>query len=136
MSPKYIHHLLAVRWTAPGGADYFGGFAEISRPHDRRRYEGELLRVLAAEIIEAVYGAARNAKRLSWPNLDGRAVNRPCEDAFDTIDNLLVSVILVGRRSQLLPNWDAKLKNGRAPLRISACNKKPDAYRANADGFF
>src|SRR5437762_7097516 len=47
MSPKYIHHLLAVRRTSSGGAHYFRGFSEIRWAHDRGAYDGELLHVLA-----------------------------------------------------------------------------------------
>src|SRR5215472_1443545 len=136
MSPKYIHHLLAVWRTSSGGADYFRGFAEVRGPHDRRRNDGELFHVLAAEIVEAVYRAARDTKRLPGTNLDGCAVNRPCKDALDTIDNLLVSVVLVCRGGQLLPDWYAKLKYGCATVRMFTRNEEPDTEPTNLDGFF
>jgi hypothetical protein len=44
-------------------------------------------------------GAPRLAgcKRMPGTNLDGRTVNRPGKDALDTVEDLLVDIILVGR---------------------------------------
>src|SRR5690348_15665895 len=59
VSPKHINHLLAVRRTSGGGADYFCSFSEIRWSHDRWRYNGELIDILVTEIIEAVHAPRR-----------------------------------------------------------------------------
>ena len=105
MSPKHIHHLLAVRWTSCGGADYFCSFSEIRWSHDRWRYNGELFDILVTEIIEAVHRTSRDTQGLPRTNLDWRVINRPGQHTLDTIKNLLVGVILVRRGGQLLPRW-------------------------------
>ena len=86
-------------------------FAEICGTHYRRGYDGELFRVLAAEVIKAVHHASGDAQHLTGADLDGRAVNRPGQDALDTVENLLVGVVLVGRRCKLLPGRDKNLKH-------------------------
>ena len=136
MSPKYLDHFLAVGRASCRDTDHFGRFAKVRRPHDRRRYDRELFHVIAAEIVEAVYRAARDTKRLPRTNLDGCPVNRPGKDAFDTIDNLLVSVVFVGRGGQHLPDWDAKLKHGCTAEGIFTGNEEADTYWTNLDGFF
>ena len=136
MTPEDVHHLRAVGLAASGGTDYFGSFAEVRRAHYRRRYDGQLLHIRVAEVIEAMQRTSGDAQRLSWTNLDGRAVNRPGKDAFDTIEDLLVSVVLVGRRRQLVPDGDENLEHGRAAVGIIASEEEPDPYRANLDGLF
>jgi len=59
--------------------------------------------------IEAVHSASGDAQRLPRTNLDGPAVNRPGKDALDAVEDLLVGVVLVGRRRQLLPDGDENL---------------------------
>ena len=44
-------------------------------------------------------------------DLDRPAVNCPGEDALDTVENLLVGVVLVGRCRQLLPGRDENLED-------------------------
>jgi hypothetical protein len=105
VSPKHIHHLLAVRRTSCGGADYFRSFSEIRWSHDHWRYNGELFDILVTEIIEAVHRASRDTQGPSRTNLDWRAINRPGQHTLNTIKNLLVGVILVRRGGQLLPRW-------------------------------
>jgi hypothetical protein len=136
MPPKDVHHLLAVGWTSSGDVDDGGGFPEVCRAHDRRRYHGKLFHILAAEVVKAVYRAARNAERLSWSYLDGRSLNRPCQDAFDPIDDFLVSVIAMGGRGQLLPGRNSKLEYGCAAARIFAGNEEADTERTYRDCFF
>src|SRR5512139_3050000 len=111
MTPEDVHHLRAVGRAAAGGTDYFGSFAEVRGAHYRRGYDGELFHILAAEVVEAVYRTSGNAQRLPGTNLDGRAVDRPGQDALDAVEDLLVGVVLVGRRRQLLPNGDENRKH-------------------------
>jgi len=106
MTPEDVHHLRAVGRAAVGGTDYFGGFAEVRGAHYRRPYDGELSHIRAAEVIKAVHRASGDAQRLAGTNLDGRAVHRPGKDALDTVEDLLVGVVLVGRRRELLPDGD------------------------------
>ena len=77
MTAEDVHHFRAIGQCTCGGVDYFGGFSEISGAHVRRGYDGELLHILGAEIVEAVHRASGDAQRLPGTNLDGRAVNRP-----------------------------------------------------------
>jgi hypothetical protein len=98
MPPEDIHHLRTVGRAALGSTDYFGSFAEVSRTHYRGGYDDELFYIFAAEVIEAVNRASADTDRLPRANLDGCAVNRPGKDTLDTVDDLLVSVIPVGRR--------------------------------------
>src|SRR6266849_10114344 len=90
MTAEDVHHFRAIRRTASGGADYFGGLAEVRRPHDRRGYDGELFHILVAEIVEAVHRASGDTQRLPGTNLDGRAVNRPRKNSIDTIKDFFV----------------------------------------------
>ena len=69
MTAEDVHHFRAIRRTASGGADYFGGLAEVRRPHDRRGYDGELFHILVAEIIEAVHRSSGDAQRLPGTNI-------------------------------------------------------------------
>jgi hypothetical protein len=57
------------------------------------------------------HGASGDAQRLPGTNLDGRAVNRPGKDALDTVEDILVGVVLVGRRHQLLPDRNDSLEH-------------------------
>ena len=136
MTPENIRHLRAVGRPPGGGIDYFSSFAEVRGPHDRRGYEGELFRILAAEVIETVHRPSWDAQRLPRTNLDGRPVNRPGKDTFDTVQDLLVRVVLVGRCRQLLPGGDENLEHRRAAVGIIGCDKEPDAQRTNLDGLF
>jgi hypothetical protein len=114
-----LHHLGTVGRTAGGGTNYFGRFAEVGRAHYRRGYDGELLRVLAAEAVKTVHRASGDAQRLSGTDLDWLAVNRPGKDAGDTVQHLLVCVVLVRRRRQLLPGGDEYFKYRNAALESS-----------------
>lgn len=109
VAPHDVHHLRAVGRT--GRVDHFGGFAEVCRPHYSRGYDDELFDILAAEVIEAMHSASGDAQRLPRTNLYGNAVNCPGKDPLNTVEDLLVSVVLVGRRRQLLPKGDAKLEH-------------------------
>ena len=119
MSAEDVNHFREIGRAAGGGVDYFGGFAEVRGTHYRRGYDGELFHILAAEVIEAVHSASGNAQRLPGTNLDGRAVNRPSKDALDTIEDLLVSIVLVGRRRQLLPDRTRTSNTETLPLESS-----------------
>src|SRR5438045_8861453 len=116
MTAEDVHHLLAVRRAAGGCTDYFGSFAEVCGPHNRGGYDSELFHILAAEIIEAMHRTSGDAQRLPRTNLDGRAVNRPGKDALNTIERLLVGVVLVGRRCQLLPGGNPNLAHRYAAI--------------------
>jgi hypothetical protein len=50
--------------------------------HYRRGYDGELFRIIAAEVIEAVHHTSGDAQCLPGANLDGRSVNGPGKDAL------------------------------------------------------
>src|SRR5512143_1554589 len=135
MPPEDIHHLRTVGRAAPGGTDYFGSFAEVRGAHYRRGYDSELFHILAAEVVETVYRASGDAQRLSGTNFDGRAVHRPGEDALDTVEDLLVGVVLVGRRRQLLPDGNENLEHRHAAVGIISGEEKPNPQRTNPDGF-
>src|SRR5215471_5977999 len=134
MTAEDVHHFRAIRWATGGSVDYFGGLAEVCGPHDRRGYDGELFHILVAEIVEAVHRASGDAQRLPGTNLDERAVNRPGKDALDTIDDLLVGIVLVGRRCQLLSDGDENLKHRHAAVGIIAREEEPDPQWTNLDG--
>jgi hypothetical protein len=119
MAPENVHHLRAVGWAASGGTNDFGRFAEVRGAHYRRGYDGELFHILVAEVIETVNRASGDAQRLPGTNLDGRAVNRPGKDALDTVEDLLVGVVLVGRRCQLLPDGNRTSNTDALPLESS-----------------
>jgi hypothetical protein len=111
MTPEDVHHLREVGRAAGGGTDYFSNFAEVRGAHYRRGYDSELFRIRAAQVLEAVHRASGNSQRLTGTNLDGRAVNRPGKEALDTIQHLLVGVVLVGWRRQFLPGGDENLEH-------------------------
>ena len=71
MTPEDVHHPLAVGRPAGGGTDEFSRFAEICGTHYRRGYDGELFRVLAAEVIKAVHHAPGDAQHLTGPTSIG-----------------------------------------------------------------
>jgi hypothetical protein len=60
VTPEDFRHLLAVRWAA-SGANQFSRFAEVRGTHDCRGYNGKLLHILTAEVIEAVHRATWDA---------------------------------------------------------------------------
>src|SRR5512141_2403753 len=136
MTPEDLRHLRAVGRAAGGGIDYFGSLAEVRGAHYRGGYDGELFHILAAEVVEAVHRASGDAKCLSGTNLDGLAINRPCKDALDAVEGLLVGVVLVGRRRQLLPGGDENLEYGHVAVGIIAREEEPDPQRTNLDGLF
>src|SRR5215467_10118796 len=131
MTAKDLCHLRPVGGAAGGLVDYFGGFSEVRRAHNRRRYDGQLLDVLVAEIIEAMYRTSRDAQRLPRTNLDGRAVHRPSKDTLDTVEHLLVGVVLMGRCRQLLPDGDEKLEHGDAAVGVITGEKESNPYLTN-----
>jgi hypothetical protein len=98
MTAEDVYHFRAIGRASGGIGDYFSGFSEVRGAHYRRGYDGELFHILVAEIIEAVHRASGDAQRLPGTNLNGRAVNRPGKDALNTVEDLLVGVVLVGRR--------------------------------------
>ena len=126
MPPEDVHHFRAVGRAPADGTDYLGSFAEVRGAHYRRGYDGELLHILAAKVIETVHHASGDTQRLAGTNLDGRAVNRPGKNALDTVEDLLVGIVLVGRRRQLLSNGDENLEYGHAAVGIIAREEEPD----------
>jgi len=111
MTPEDIYHLHRVGRAALGSTDYFGSFTEVRGAHYRWGYDDKLFYILATEIIETVNRTSGDTQRLTWTHLDRRAVNRPGKDTLDTIEDLLVGVILVGRRHQLLTCGDEKFEH-------------------------
>ena len=136
MTTEDVDHFRAIGRTTGGIGDYFGGFSEVRGAHYRRGYDGELFHILAAEIVEAVHGASGNAQHLSGTNLDGCAVYRPGKHALDAVEDLLVGVVLMGRRRQLLPDRDENLEHRDASAGIIAGKQKSDPERTNLDGLF
>jgi hypothetical protein len=126
MTAEDINHFRAIGRAAGGGGDYFGGFSEVCGAHYRRGYDGELFHILVAEIIEAVHRASGDAQRLPRTNLEGRAVNRPGKDTLDTVKDLLVRIVFVGRRCQLLPDRDENLKHRNVSIGIITSEEKSD----------
>jgi hypothetical protein len=61
MTLEDIHHLRTVDRAAGCGNDYFGSLAEVRRSHDGRAYDSQLFHILAAEIVEPMHCATRNA---------------------------------------------------------------------------
>ncbi len=118
MTAEDINHFRAIG-RAAGGGDYFGGFSEVCGAHYRRGYDGELFHILVAEIIEAVHRASRDAQRLPGTNLDGRAVNRPGKDTLDTVENLLVGIVLVAGAASFCPNGTRTSNTETLPLESS-----------------
>src|SRR5438128_7954759 len=102
-----------------------------TRPHDRRRYDGELFHILVAKIVEAGHRASGDAQRLPGTNRDGRAVNRPGKDAVDAIEDFLAGIVLMGRHCQLLPDRDETVyatdECGNWPARAATSVFVPDS---------
>jgi len=126
MTPEDLDHLPDVGRTTGSGAYYFSSLTEVGGAHNRRAYGDKLFRILAAEVIEAVHRASLYAERLAWTDGDGFAINRPGHDTFNAVENLLVSIVLVGRRRHLLPRGDEKFEHGYAAIRVMAREKEPD----------
>ncbi len=81
MAAKNIRHFHAIGRAATGPGDYFSGFAEVRRAHDRGGYDAKLFHILGAEVVEAVHRASGDAQRLPRTNMDGRVVYRPGKHA-------------------------------------------------------
>ena len=108
MTRENLRHLRAVGRAAAGHSVYLGSFADVRGDHYRRAYDGELFRIRVTEVIKAVHRASRDAQRLPGTNLDRRAVDRPCQDARDSLEDLLIAVVLVDScRDRLV--WDASV---------------------------
>jgi len=136
MTPEDLHHFRAIGRPAGGGTDYFGSFTEVRWAHYRRGYDGELFRIIAAEVIESVHRTSGDAQRLPGANLDRRSVNGPGKDALDAVENLLVSIVLVGRCRQLLPGGDENFEHRSAAVGIIAREEETNPYRTNLDALF
>ena len=126
MTPDDVSHLRAVGWAAGSRTDHFGSLAKVRGAHYRGRYDDKLFHILATEVIEAMHRASRDTQGLTGTNLDGHAINRPREDARDTVKDLLVGVVLVGRCRQLLPDGDEKLEHRHAAFGIIAREEEPN----------
>ena len=108
---------------------------EVLRPDRRRGDDAEDLRLLGPEIVEPVHRAARNAQRLSGPDLDRVAVHRPRQHAGDAVDRLLVVVVAVGRRHQALRRADGELEGGNAAGGLIRGDQEADRQRPEVDAF-
>src|SRR5271167_2842407 len=126
MTAEDVHHFCAIGRPAGGGGEYFSGFSEVRGAHYRRAYNGELYHILFPEIIEAVHRASGDAQRLPGTNLDGRAINCPGKDALDTVENLLVGIVLVGRCRKLLSDRDENLEHRDAAAGIITGEQESD----------
>ena len=63
------------------------------------RDERERLGVDVARVVELMDGAAGDAQRLSGPDVDRSALDRPGQDALEPVDRLLVAVVAVPGRA-------------------------------------
>jgi hypothetical protein len=72
-------------------------------------------------------GAARNAQRLSWADVEALSVDGPGQDAFDAVDRLLVVIVAVCRRRQALGSGDAAFKDRDAPTGVRSGDQERTA---------
>src|SRR4030095_14817860 len=95
--------------------------------------EAERLHVLAAVVVESVNGAARNAERLSRPDVDGCPVNSPRQHTGDPVDRLLVMVVAVRGSRQALGGRDRELKGRDAAGRVVSADQEAHGERPEMD---
>ena len=102
---------------------------KYARAHDRWSYDGELFHILAAQVIEAVHRASRDAQRLRGTDLNRRAVNRPCKDALNTVQDLLVGIVLDGPAPySFCPTGTRTSNTDTLPLESSPVRRKRHPY--------
>ena len=70
MAAHNFHHLYSVRRAASRRLDHLGGLSKILRANRGRRDQTERRRVLLSIVVKPVNDAARNAERLSRPDVD------------------------------------------------------------------
>src|SRR5690349_340587 len=75
-----------------------------------------------------------DAEHLIRADVDGRAVHRPGEQAFEAVDRLLVAVVAVGG-SDLHAGRHVELEHGDRPAGLLAFDQEPDRQRADLDLF-
>ena len=87
--------LTALAIVSPGvlGPDYFRELAAV---------------VHVAVVVEAVGSAARDADRVSWSDVVGRALDREGHHAAEAVDRFLVRVVAMGDR-QLRTGWNVRV---------------------------
>ena len=134
MTAHDLRHPGAVRRPAGRCVDHLGGVAEILWPDRGRRDQAEHLHVLAAVVVEAVNGAARNAERLSRPDVEALAVHSPGQHPFDAVDRFFVVFVAVRRRRQTLRGRDRQLEQGDAPTRVVSRDQEAHTERPEMDG--
>ena len=124
MAAHNFYHLYAVRRAASRRVDHLGGLSEILRANRGRRDQTERRRVLLSIVVKPVNDAARNAERLSRPDVDLLPVHGPGQHSSNAVDRLFVMVMAVGRSRQALRAWNYDLKCRDVSARILAGNQK------------
>lgn len=127
MPPKDVHHLRPVRGATGGRPDDLGRFTEVCRPHDGRSYEGELFRIPGPIIVEAVHRPSLDTECLPGANLDWVSVYRPGENTLNSVEDLLVGIVLVVRCRLFLPGRNENLEHRRVTVGIITGEEKPDS---------
>ena len=94
------------------------------RANRGRRDQTERRRVLLSIVVKPVNDAARNAERLSRPDVDLLPVHGPGQHSFNAVDRLFVMVMAVGRSRQALRAWNYDLKCRDVAARILSGNQK------------
>src|SRR5271157_3357405 len=128
-----LHHLCAVRWTTCRRVDHLGRLAEILRTYRSWRNYTERLHVLACLVIEPMNGAARNAERLSRPDIDLFSIDSPSQHSVDAVDRLLVMVVAVRWHRYALRTRDHELKDRDAATRVISGKQEAHRERPEAD---
>jgi hypothetical protein len=90
--------------------------------------------VEAAWIMHAINGAAGNAERLSRPDVDGRPVDGPGQNAGDAVDRLFVMVVAVRGSRQVLRGRDQELEGCDAASRVVSREQEAHGERSEAEG--
>src|SRR5258708_8387358 len=120
MAAHDFGHLDSVRWPTGRRLHHLGCLAEILRTDRGWCDHAESLHVLAAVVVEAVNGAARNAEGLSRPDVDRFAVDGPGRHALEAVDRLFVMIVAVRRSRQTLRAGDREFEDGDAACRLLA----------------
>ena len=108
--------------------------AEVVRAEDAGGDDRECLRVDIAGVVELVDGATGNAERLARADVDRRALDRPGQDALESVDRLLVAVVAVSGRD-LSAGRNVELEDGDRASGLLGLDQEPDRQLADIDLF-
>ena len=134
MAAHDLRQFRPVRRPADRRVDHVGRLAEILRTDRGRRDHAERLRVPRAVVVEAVNGAARNAERLTRPDVNLFSVHSPGEHAVEAVDRLLVMVVAMRWSRQALRARDYELKGRDAARRVVSGEQEAHRERPETDG--